>query len=103
MQSSVTRERDDELFWDMVTAPKPGRVYGMRFYLLTFGACSWTYFIGRHLAPEVRKLMLQRNGRLPIAKLSWIETRYYREYRAALQRQRRIKKSIPPPASSPTP
>ncbi len=74
---AVERPGDGGVWWDFIASPNPGWVYGLHFYLITFGGCGWMYFVGSHRDSEVEQLALRSNGTLPVAKLPWAAFKRY--------------------------
>lgn len=68
---AVKNPTDDGIWWDFVSSPNPGRVFGARFYQFTFGGCAWMYFVASHRNPEIEKIAFRADGTLPVAKKPW--------------------------------
>lgn len=68
---------DPSIWWDNVASPLAAELDGVRVYHFTFGGCSWWYFDTRHPIPEVEKITLRPDGRLPVIKREWKALDYY--------------------------
>lgn len=66
------------LAWDFLGPPVPGRMEGLRFYELSFGGCSWHYFVASHSSPLLRITSLSPDGRLPFLRGDWAPRSRYK-------------------------
>lgn len=74
---AIRRPDDGRVWWDLLSSPNPGRVYGTRFYQFTFGGCGWLYFVKSHTVVEIEALALRPDGVMPVAKLPWAAIKRY--------------------------
>ncbi len=72
---AIANPGDAGIWWDLVSSPNPGRVYGVRFYQFTFGGCGWLYFVSSHSEPRVVELALRVDGTMPVIKRPWAAIR----------------------------
>lgn len=68
---AIEQPGDRRIWWDLVSSPNPGRLYGLRFYQFTFGGCGWLYFVGSHREPQIELIALRADGTLPVVKQPW--------------------------------
>lgn len=70
-------QEDPSIWWDLIAAPNPGRMDGMRFYQFTFGGCGWLYYVSSHRLPLVESVALRPDGSLPVVKRDWVAFKRY--------------------------
>jgi len=59
------------IWWDFVSSPHKGKLWGHRFYLFTFGGCAWMYFVRSHRSERIESIAIQPNGSMPVQKVEW--------------------------------
>lgn len=55
-----------EILDGLIISPVSYRVFGQRCFVLTFGGCSWWYFVAARSLPDYRSFAVRTNGAMPL-------------------------------------